>query len=226
MNLVIPITRSGEPLFRQVYLGLRAAVLSGKLLAGNRLPSSRELAEQLRVSRTVVLLAYDQLLAEGYAVGRRGAGTFVTDTLNLSAVNQQRPLFQFRVSRYGKRAAQSPPEIQDTRRRARSVIYDFVYGRSNIDLFPFEAWRRMLLRNARRAPVHELDYAAASGSPELQEAIAGYLKRSRGVVCDSSQILIVNGSAQALDLVVRVLVDPNDSIAVEDPCYVIVGVHQ
>jgi GntR family transcriptional regulator/MocR family aminotransferase len=77
----------------------------------------------------------------------------------------------------------------------------------------------MLLRSARKAPVHELDYGAAAGSPELQEAIAAHLKRSRGVVCDASQVLIVNGSAQALDLIIRVLVEPEDPVAIEDPGY-------
>ncbi|NUQ29165.1 MAG: winged helix-turn-helix transcriptional regulator, partial [Acidobacteriaceae bacterium] len=81
MNLVIPISSTGEPLSRQIYHGLRDAVLAGKLRSGERLPSTRELAEQLHVSRTVVLLAYDQLLAEGYVAGRRGAGTYVTDAL-------------------------------------------------------------------------------------------------------------------------------------------------
>ena len=78
MEFVIPLSKGGEPLFRQVYIGLRGAIFSGVFAPGTRLPSTRELAEQLGVSRTVVLLAYDQLLAEGYAEGQRGSGTFVS----------------------------------------------------------------------------------------------------------------------------------------------------
>ncbi|MGO4210469.1 PLP-dependent aminotransferase family protein [Terriglobus sp. 2YAB30_2] len=219
MNLVIPISSTGEPLSRQIYHGLRDAVLAGKLRSGERLPSTRELAEQLHVSRTVVLLAYDQLLAEGYVAGRRGAGTYVTDALNLRAVQERMHTTRFRMSRFGKLVEQTAAELGAADRRPRPLRYDFVYGRSNIDLFPFEAWRRMLLRSARKAPVHELDYGSAAGSPELQEAIAAHLKRSRGVVCDASQVLIVNGSAQALDLIIRVLVEPEDSVAIEDPGY-------
>lgn len=219
MNLVIPLSDNGGPLFRQIYRGLRDAILSGKLRSGERLPSSRELAEQLHVSRTVVLLAFDQLLAEGYASGRRGSGTYVTGRLNLRPMHEQAGAPRFRLSGYGERATQSTLESSYTGRRTRQVRYDFIYGRSNIDLFPFEAWRRMLLRNARLAPVRELDYGVTAGSLELREAIAAHLKRGRGVVCDASQILILNGSAQALDLIVRVLVEPNDSIAVEDPGY-------
>jgi GntR family transcriptional regulator / MocR family aminotransferase len=220
MNVVIPLSDNAGPLFRQIYLGLRDAVLSGKLRSGERLPSTRELAEQLHVSRTVVLLAYDQLLAEGYVSGRRGSGTYVTGALNLSAMRQPQPQSSsFRLSQYGKLAAVASSQLDHARQRPKALRYDFIYARSNIDLFPFEAWRRMLLRNARMARVHELDYGATPGSPQLQQAIAAHLKRSRGVICDPSQILILNGSSQALDLIVRVLVDSGDSIAVENPGY-------
>lgn len=219
MNFLIPLSEEGEPLFRQVYFHLRDAVLSGRLHPGERLPSTRELAEQLQVSRTVVLLAYDQLLAEGYVSGRRGSGTYVIGVLNLRAVQEQPRSSRFRLSQYGKLAADVSSELIDERWHAKPLRYDFGYARSNIDLFPFEAWRRMLLRNARKASIQALDYGAAAGSLALQKVIAAYLKRSRGVMCDPSQVLIVNGSAQALDLITRVLVEPNDSIAVEDPGY-------
>ncbi|WP_263350411.1 MocR-like pyridoxine biosynthesis transcription factor PdxR [Acidicapsa acidisoli] len=219
MDFVIPILRDSGPIFRQIYAALRDAVLAGKLPQGERLPSTRELAEHLHVSRTVVLLAYDQLLAEGYVSGRRGSGTFVAGDLNLTMMKEHTVSAQIRLSRYGRRAADASSHISFPQRRERPLRYDFAYGRSNIDLFPFEAWRRMLLRTARKAPVRELDYGAAAGSPELQEAIASHVKRSRGVVCDPSQVLIVNGSQQALDLIARVLVEPNDVIGLEEPGY-------
>jgi GntR family transcriptional regulator / MocR family aminotransferase len=86
MEFSIPLYENGEPLFRQVYVGLRKAILSGSLSAGERLPSTRDLAEQLGISRTVVVLAYDHLLAEGFAEGRRGSGTYVSSSLNRSIV--------------------------------------------------------------------------------------------------------------------------------------------
>jgi GntR family transcriptional regulator/MocR family aminotransferase len=223
MNLVIPLSdplssRRG-PLFSQIYRGFREAVLSGKLRSGERLPSTRELAEQLDVSRTVVVLAYEQLLAEGYVSGKQGSGTYVTGTLNLRPMQERITTRSFRLSEYGRRVTASTLELSYARQRAKPPRYDFIYGRSNIDLFPFETWRRMLLRTARVAPVRELDYGATAGSLELREAIAAHLKRSRGVVCNAEQILILNGSAQALDLIVRVLVEAKDAIAVEDPGY-------
>lgn len=84
MELAIPLSRGGEPLFRQTYRGIRHAILSGTIGAGDRLPSTRDLAEWLGISRTVVLLAYEQLMAEGFIAGRAGSGTYVTAGLALN----------------------------------------------------------------------------------------------------------------------------------------------
>ena len=219
MNFVLPLQRDGEPMFRQIYAGLRDAVLTGKLASGERLPSSRELADQLHVSRTVVLLAYDQLLAEGYVNGRRGAGTYVAPDLKLKPTPAREQTARFHLSTFGRRAAESVVLVEYPKRRKRNVRYDFAYGRSNLELFPFEAWRRILLRNARSSPVPDHDYISTAGLPDLQEAIAAHLKRSRAVVCEPSQVIIVNGSQQALDLITRVLVEANDAVAIEDPGY-------
>jgi GntR family transcriptional regulator/MocR family aminotransferase len=86
-------------------------------------------------------------------------------------------------------------------------------------IFPFETWRRILLRKARGALVREIDYGPAAGTPALREAICTHLRRSRAVVCDPSQVIVVNGSQQGLDLVARVLVEPGDRVAIEDPQY-------
>src|ERR1700678_4769687 len=78
MKLVTPFPKRGEPLYRQVYRGLRQAILAGTFRAGEKLPATRELADELGISRTVVLLAYEQLVAEGFATGRGGSGTYVS----------------------------------------------------------------------------------------------------------------------------------------------------
>jgi DNA-binding transcriptional MocR family regulator len=101
MELAIPLFESREPLFRQVYAGLRKAILSGSLPAGERLPSTRDLAEQLGISRTVVVLAYDHLLAEGFLEGRRGSGTYVSSSLNRSTVGRPKKLSSLPLSRFG-----------------------------------------------------------------------------------------------------------------------------
>jgi GntR family transcriptional regulator/MocR family aminotransferase len=241
----IPLSKQGGPLFRQVYLGLRTAILSGTLQRGEKLPSTRGMAEQLGVSRTVVLLAYDQLLAEGFTVGRSGSGTYVSARVNVThpmsrasgasaaagAAGAARPAedaVKVRLSRFGTAAAAAwarvnfpDPDPAARRRRSggQSLLYDFAYGRSDLDTFPFEMWRRILLRCARNAPVSELDYGVAGGNAKLREAIASHLRRSRAVIADPAQIIIVNGSQQALDLIARVLIEPGDRIAIEDPGY-------
>jgi GntR family transcriptional regulator/MocR family aminotransferase len=219
MELAIPLSKKGEPLFRQVYLGLRQAILVGNFPAGDRLPSTRDLAEQLGISRTVVLLAYDQLLAEGFVVGRGGSGTYVSEGLGGSVPEKRKRSARMRLSRFGSAAADAVAALDTPRRPSTPLRYDFAYGRSDIETFPFEMWRRMLLRHARMAPVREFDYGPASGSPVLREAICVHLRRSRAVVCDPSEVIVVNGSQQALDLVTRVLVERGDRVAIEDPHY-------
>ena len=219
MELAIPLSKNGEPLFRQVYLGLRQAILVGNFPVGDRLPSTRDLAEQLGISRTVVLLAYDQLLAEGFVVGRGGSGTYVSEELGSSVPERERRSANIRLSRFGAAAADAAAAVNAPRRQSTPLRYDFAYGRSDIETFPFEMWRRMLLRHARMAPVRELDYGPAGGSLVLREAICSHLRRSRAVVCDPSEVIVVNGSQQALDLIARVLVERGDRVAIEDPHY-------
>lgn len=220
MQIVIPLSRRGEPLFRQVYQGLRQAILSGAFRAGDRLPSTRDLATELGISRTVVLLAYDQLVAEGFAGGRGGSGTFVTQGLDGSRPNKQNKPAKLPLSRYGKTAAAVASTVDFPGRRSVPLRYDFAYGgRGDVDTFPFEMWRRILLRHAREAPVRELDYGAAAGSLALREAITIHVRRSRAVICDPSQVIVVNGSQQALDLIARVLIERGDPVAIEDPQY-------
>jgi len=219
MHFAIPLSRSGAPLFRQLYVRLREAILSGAFRAGEKLPSTRELAEQLEISRTVVLFAYDQLLAEGFLVGHQGSGTYVSSAVNASRSVGSKESAKLRLSRFGLAASAAWSRVNYPQRPARKLVYDFTSGISDIEIFPFEVWRRILLRCARRAPVSELDYGPAGGNAKLRGAIAAHLRRSRAVACDSSQVIVVNGSQQALDLICRVLIESGDRVALEDPSY-------
>jgi GntR family transcriptional regulator / MocR family aminotransferase len=218
VSFVIPLLNGQEPLSRQIYLWFRQAILRRVMAGGERLPSTRELSEQLHVSRTVVVLAYEQLLAEGFVVGRAGSGTYVAHVLSARRAGARAGPVKMRLSRYG-RAAQAAAKANFPGTQAPRLRYDFAYGRSDVEVFPFEMWRRMLLRNARKASVRALDYGPTTGSAALREAISVHVRRSRAVICDSSQVIVVSGSQQALDLVARVLIDRGDRIAIEDPCY-------
>lgn len=219
MQLVIPLTRDGEPLFRQVYRGMRQAILSGAISAGERLPSTRDLAEQLGISRTVVLLAYEHLLAEGFIAGRGGSGTYVSQEMARNVVRGKHGLAQLQLSRFGNAVSGSIATVDTPLPQPMTPRYNFIYGRSDLTTFPFAVWRRLLLRRARKASTRQFDYGSATGNADLRVAICNHLRRARGVVCDPGEVVVVNGSQQALDLVIRVLVDPGDAVALEDPHY-------
>jgi GntR family transcriptional regulator / MocR family aminotransferase len=210
------------PLHRQLYRVLRGAILHGDLPPGSRLPSSRALTREIGVSRTPILLAYEQLLAEGYATGRRGSGTYVAGELVPGPARRSAASLApgpARLSRFGRRAIESARGQPAWRLRDTPLPYDFRYGRPAYGDFPHETWRRVLARCARRASVQALDYGSPEGLPELREAIADYASRARAVRCGADDIVVVNGSQQALDLAARVLVDPGDPVVLEEPHY-------
>jgi len=219
VQLALSFSAQHGPMFRQLYVALREAILTGSFRVGDKLPSTRDLAEQLGVSRTVVLAAYDQLLAEGFAKGRSGSGTYVASG-SVEAAERPRRAEQsvkLRLARFGSAAAIAAVSVP--RERPRPLPYDFAYGRSDVELFPLEMWRRILLRCARKMPLSGFDYGPAGGNVALREAISIHLRRSRAVVCDPSQIIIVNGSQQGLDLIARVLIERGDRVVIEDPGY-------
>jgi GntR family transcriptional regulator / MocR family aminotransferase len=214
MELVTPLNGGREPLYRQIYHDLRARILNGVLDGGKRVPSSRDLADQLNVSRTVVLLAYEQLEAEGYLVGRTGSGTYVSKGMaGERRVHAPRAGMRFELSRFGAFAAEKAAALGFPQRGTPEFRHDFTYGDGDLWCFPFARWRRILMSHARAQP----HTASADGSGKLREALCAHLRRSRGVVCDPAQILIVNGPAQALDLVARVLLERGHCTAIEEP---------
>jgi GntR family transcriptional regulator/MocR family aminotransferase len=217
--MLIPLTRGTESLSRQVYLWIRHGIMERALRPGEALPSTRELAEENSISRTVVVQAYDQLIAEGFITGRRGSGTYVSEHLHPSPVPEPRRSAQMRLSKFGAAVTSLARRGLSPVRESQALPYDFAYGRCSLDEFPLAAWRRILLRRTRSAPLRSFDYGSAAGNPLLREAIAGHLRRSRAIHCDVSQVVIVNGSQQALDLTIRLLLNPGDTIAVEDPQY-------
>jgi GntR family transcriptional regulator/MocR family aminotransferase len=222
--MLIPLKRGIEPLSRQVYLWIRHGIVERVLKPGESLPSTRELAEENSISRTVVIQAYDQLIAEGFVSGRRGSGTYVSENLHTAASPAPQSTAPLRLSNFGKAATSIARHglstIREPRiREAGPLRYDFAYGKSSLEEFPMAAWRRILLRHTRTASLRSFDYGAAAGNTALREAIAGHLQRSRAIHCDVSQVVIVNGSQQALDLTIRLLLNPGDPVAVEDPQY-------
>ena len=207
-----------EPLYRQIYDRLRTRILSGELEVGERLPSSRDLAGELQVSRNVVLLAYEQLEAEGYIRGRSGSGTYVAEALAGRREGAPPKRASVELSRFGASAAARATVLDSPRGGGRDFPYDFGPDQGKARCFPYVMWQRVLRRHARRA-AYALDHGPIGGSDRLREALCAHLKRARGVLCDPSRIVIVNGSQQALDLVVRVLLERGDHVAIEEPAH-------
>lgn len=206
------------PFYRQVYQQLRQAILSGQLAAGERLPASRRLAASLGLSRNVVLMAYDQLQAEGYVEGRVGAGTFVTASLldpyaEHYPVPEVGPALIPRLAGYAQRVMQRhverPTETDPPR-------YDFRFGAVAVDRHSVRIWRRLLTRHAERVLTEE---SPVQGYSPLRRVIVEYLRRSRGILCHPEQIVVVNGTQQALDLIARIFLDPGDRVVIEEPHY-------
>lgn len=204
-----------QPLQRQVYDQLRALILSGRAGSGARLPSTRALASELAVSRNTVAAAYDQLLAEGFLVGRVGSGSYVAPDLprpDGAVVPRKARVRAAGPSRRGRALAALAP-VHGVRARA------FVPGLPALNEFPFALWSRLLARSWRSPQRAWLAHGDPAGLPELRAAIAGHLSAMRGVRCAADQVLIVSGSQAAIALAARVLLDPGDAALIEDPVY-------
>jgi GntR family transcriptional regulator/MocR family aminotransferase len=231
MELAITLdNRLPEPLHRQLYEELRRAILTCRLKPGERLPSTRALANSLGVSRATVTLGYEQLIAEGYLEAVIGSGTRVCvqlpdDLLRTAPLSQSQTIsFTLNGSKAGGVKLSAYGEYLDDSRPLEGVDPDlpisFKTGRPALEEFPVAEWRRLLLRHCRTASARLLDYAPEmQGDPQLREAICSYLGRSRAVRSSVDQIIIINGSQQAIDLVTKILIERGDTVAVENPGY-------
>ncbi|MCB0006290.1 MAG: PLP-dependent aminotransferase family protein [Anaerolineales bacterium] len=206
-----------DPLYRQIYAGLRAQILAGALPAGTQLPSSRALANHYQIARITVVQAYEQLALEGFIEQRHGSGSYVSEGLQLPA---DRPVStRPHWARWGQRletVIAAPEEVEATQRPE----FDFGFGRPLRQSFPYDVWRRLLARYLSTDDAILARYGSAAGFLPLREAVADYLVQWRGVRCVPEQVVIVSGSQQALDILARLLLTPGDCVAVEDPGFV------
>jgi GntR family transcriptional regulator/MocR family aminotransferase len=210
----------GSPIYQQLYASLRDAILSGRLARGRRIPASRALADELSISRNTVVAAYDQLFAEGYLETRSGSGSFVTRELPdaMTTVGAG--------ARAGARRASPGPSARGHALAAVSATISpdgppraFRTGAPALDAFPVELWARLAQQAWKSADLAQLGYGHAAGYQPLRAAIADYLRVSRAVACEPEQVLVVNGSQEALFLTALTLLDPGEQVWFEDPGY-------
>lgn len=213
------VTRANDtPLFQQLYLQLRSAILSRRLRPGTKLPSTRQLAAQLGVSRAAAVAAYEQLLAEGYTSGRHGSGTYISPDLPPPIVgNPQRRKKPAAAIASNATPLQALGDFVDV--TAQSDERPFNLGRTLVDARTTELWRKLSARTFRSLGPGHFGYSDPRGTFELRKTICDYLQAARAVRCDPEQIVVTTGTQHAIDIVIRVLPSLHSEVWVEDPGY-------
>ncbi|MFT4415453.1 PLP-dependent aminotransferase family protein [Fredinandcohnia humi] len=189
-----------KTLTQQVYEQLRHFILNGDLKTNEKLPSTRELATSLGVSRNIILEVYDQLVAEGYLIVKPRSGTFVAPG-----------------SVFNKHEYQDTLISKELFAKTVKDIIDFKAATPAMDHFPRKAWGRLAKEVCYDAPDSIFGYHSPEGIPELKEELARYLLRTRGVICNPNQIMITSGATQALSLITEIVIKNKEYVAVEDP---------
>jgi GntR family transcriptional regulator/MocR family aminotransferase len=222
LSPVVAVDRRLEsPIHRQLYDGYRQAILDGRLRPGQRLPSTRAVAQELQISRIPAVMAFQQLVAEGYVVSLGSAGSYVSQELP----DAPRPRAGDARSAAGAAPRRPGPRPVP---KARFAEVDapwlgprgpFRVGQPALEEFPADVWARLVVRHARRLSPRHMMYGDHMGLPALREALAAYLATVRSVKCTADQILIVSGSQQALTTAAHTLLAPGDAAWLEEPGY-------
>jgi len=196
----IELDRQSElPLKRQIYQAIRDRIMSGQLKSGEALPSTRELAKNLGVSRNTVCEAYEMLLVEGFVISRQGAPTRIAEGLCVEKLPDS-----------------APQESMAPRHPLRA---DFRTGRPDLRHFPRFLWQQMLHKASEEMPLEKYGYTGPQGLPELRDEIAAWLFRSRGLTVAPQDIFITAGATHALHLIAELLCREGRKILIEDPCH-------
>jgi GntR family transcriptional regulator / MocR family aminotransferase len=196
---------AADPLYRQIYDRFRAAISSGVLKPGDRIPSARALGKELGLARGTIEAAYSLLGAEGYILARGQAGTIVTP-----ALKPRPPLAGvLPVSSSGL----APPSFRP------DSILPFQMGLPAVDSFPRKIWARLGARCIRAMRPSDMAHPSVCGLPELRAEIATYLQVARGISCSPSQVFVTSGYRHTMELVVHALLKAGDQVWLENPGY-------
>ncbi len=196
--------QAGMPLYQQIYLRLRNAITDGLISPGQRIPAARALAKELGLARGTIESAYSLLASEGYVQARGQAGTVVMPGLEHIG-GTPLPV---------EPASASIPALPQTQ-----PVAPFQMGLPALDAFPRKIWARLAARCARSTQIQDMVYPPLAGVTILREAIAGYLRVSRGINCVPQQVFVTSGYRSTIELVSRTLLAAGDNAWVEDPGY-------
>ncbi|WP_428240107.1 PLP-dependent aminotransferase family protein [Gynuella sp.] len=204
-----------QPLQDQIYRFISQNILNQRLQPDTRLPSSRQLAELLGVSRNTVNASFDQLRAEGFIVSRVGSGWYV----NGDRFDDQ--VMPKPVSPAGRATLFACSELAESllepEKHPGGSYLPFTTGLPDLKHFPFGIWNRLYRLNESRMAL--MGYGEHKGLSDLRHQISSYLRESRGVSCHPEQILLTQGAQQALYVVISLLVNPGDEVLIENPGY-------
>jgi GntR family transcriptional regulator/MocR family aminotransferase len=206
------------PVYKQLYNELKSGILNGMLKPGDRLPSSREMCREFGVSRNTVLQVFGQLEAEGFLTGQTGAGTYVNVEINLFRKSSKAG----KIKQPGHETLSRPNGLNNVlegQNSAAEPARPFQVSVPLVKAFPWDVWARITAAVYREAPHMHLGYDDAQGYAPLREALAAHLRISRSINCEADQILIVNGSRQAIHLAAELLLSEGDECWMEDPGY-------
>lgn len=210
---------AGLPAHRKVFESIRHAILRQELSLGAKLPSTRDLASELHLSRNTILNAYEQLLAEGYVESQTGSGTYVANTLAGDFPEVEADTVPERPRRPGQMLSERGLRLTAFPSERHYELQEFVALANDYSDFPLELWHKLHSRHWKTRQADMLDYARDGGHPGLREALAEYLRVSRSVHTTPDQILITGGTQQSIDLCARLLADHGDVAWIENPGY-------
>lgn len=220
--------RSARSVSAQLHHALREIILAGGVAVGERLPASRTLAQELGVSRTTVIEAFDRLTAEGLIEARVGAGAFVSQALETERPRRPpRQAASAAPSPAAVAAPRPPPQLSRTmtqavlqfadRSRLPAVARAFTTALPAFEAFPVAQWARLSAQHWRRPRAEVMGYGEPGGHAPLRQAIAMHLRANRGIACDAQQIFICSGAQHAFQLIGAMLLNPGDKVWFENP---------
>lgn len=220
LNMVRLDRRQRDSLQTQLYRQVRNLIMTRQLAPGARLPSTRDLVNQLGASRNTIVYAFDQLVAEGYLESRVGSGIYIAELpVAAKGIHSpppfRRPETQPRISRTAAKLA----DVRIAPEYATPAVRPFRPCQAAIEQFPVRTWSRARSYALRSQSAGLMLEADAAGLSRLRLALASYLRDARGVRCDADQIIITSGAQQALSLIGASLIDPRDPVWIEDPGY-------
>ncbi len=194
--------KKGQSLYSELYKYMKGEIEAGSITVNTRLPSIRQLAQHLTLSKNTVEAAYQQLVLEGYVDNRLRSGYYVLPIDEVTAIPP----------------TMSPPVVCESKDDT-EARYDFAYGDIEVDRFPMREWARCLTDSLYEKPFEALGYGNKQGDPELRAEIASYVFQSRGVVCHPDQIIISSGTQQSIGLLCQLLQLRGERIGIENPGY-------